>query len=580
MMEKESVAERNYRSWLDYASLDAALRDELESIAGNADEIEDRFYKDLEFGTGGLRGVIGAGTNRINIYTVGRTTQGLAQYILAGHGAGQDGGKNTGSLSVAIAYDSRYQSPEFALEAALVFAGNGITAFLFESLRPTPELSFAVRELGACGGVVVTASHNPPEYNGYKVYGADGGQLVPDQANQVIAKIKRVAGFDQVCRMDKEAAEDAGLLRWLGEDMDGKFTSAVLAVSPRCGQILLPDKPLKVVYTPLHGAGNLPVRRLLAELKFAEVKVVKEQELPDPQFSTVKSPNPEEREAFTIALQLAEREQSDLLIGTDPDCDRMGAVVRDGQGDYHILNGNQTGALLVDYLLGSWLEQGKLPANGVVIKTIVTSEMGATIARSYGMGTMDTLTGFKYIGECMTQFERNGKHQFLFGYEESYGYLAGNYCRDKDAVVASMLIAEAAAYYKSQGLTLLDALERLYLKHGYFLESLESLTLKGKEGVEQIQATMERWRANAPRQVNGSNIVAVEDYLPGLNQLPKENVLKYKLDDGSWFCLRPSGTEPKLKVYFGVCCESAESAQEKLERLAREVMGKVRSGIR
>jgi phosphoglucomutase len=308
--------------------------------------------------------------------------------------------------------------------------------------------------------------------------------------------------------------------------------------------------------------------------------VVKEQELPDPQFSTVKSPNPEEREAFTIALQTAEREQSDLLIGTDPDCDRMGAVVRDVQGAYHILNGNQTGALLVDYLLGSWAEQGKLPANGIVIKTIVTSEMGSTIARSYGMGTMDTLTGFKYIGERMTQFERNGEHKFLFGYEESYGYLAGNYCRDKDAVVASMLITEAAAYYKIQDLTLLDVLDRLYRKHGYFLESLESLTLKGKEGIEQIQGTMERWRTHPPREINGTNIVAIEDYLPGLNNLPKENVLKYKLGDGSWFCLRPSGTEPKLKVYFGVCCESADSAREKLGRLALGVMDTVRSGIR
>jgi phosphoglucomutase len=401
---------------------------------------------------------------------------------------------------------------------------------------------------------------------------------VPEAANQVTAQIETVTSFDLVRRMSREEAEAAGRLRWIGEEVDGKYVAAVTAVSPRGDQIARLKEPLRVVYTPLHGAGNLSVRRVLREAGLGDVSVVAEQELPDPQFSTVKSPNPEEREAFTLALRQAEREKADILIGTDPDCDRMGAVVRGADGHFRILSGNQSGALLVHYLLGSLQEQGKLPANGMVIKTIVTSEMGAAIARSYGLSTLDTLTGFKYIGEKMTEFERTGAYRFLFGYEESYGYLAGNYCRDKDAVIASMLICEAAAFYKEQGKTLLDVLEDLYRKHGYYMEQLESLTLKGKEGIEQINRTMDQWRNGAPGEIGGVSIAAVVDYLPGLHGLPKENVLKFKLVDGSWFCLRPSGTEPKLKVYFGVCRGSRAEAETGLKRLVDAVMDKVRSG--
>jgi len=564
---KQNDANSVYRSWLNYEKLDEETRKELEAISDQPKEIEDRFYKELEFGTGGLRGVIGAGTNRMNLYTVGRATQGLAQYIL-------EKGAN-GPLAV-IAYDSRHKSPEFALETALVLAGNGITAYVFETLRPTPELSFAVRELKASAGVVITASHNPPEYNGYKVYGPDGGQLVPEAAGQVTEYISRVTSFDQVRRLSREEAEAKGLLRWIGAEIDRKYTDAVVSVSPNRTLLEKAADDLHIIYTPLHGAGNMPVREALRRMGFRKVEIVAEQEHPDPQFSTVKSPNPEEREAFTLALQMARQSNADIVIGTDPDCDRMGAVVRDEQGSYHILTGNQAGALLVHYLLSSLKERNQLPANGAVVKTIVTSEMGAEIARSYGMHTFDTLTGFKYIGQKISEFEASGAYRFLFGYEESYGYLAGTYCRDKDAVVASVLICEAAAYYKMQGKTLLDVLEDLYRQYGYFQERLESLTMKGKEGLEQIRRIMEDWRNNPPATVAGMKVVQAEDYLNGLYGLPKENVLKYKLEDRSWFCLRPSGTEPKLKIYFGVCGTSGEEAAGRLQRLADEVLANVR----
>ncbi|MBE1447318.1 phospho-sugar mutase [Paenibacillus sp. OAS669] len=565
-MSTQNRVEEQYKLWLNDPAIDEETKNELKSIADQPKEIEDRFYRDLEFGTGGLRGVIGAGTNRMNKYTVGRATQGLAQFI------NKRGYTNP---SVVIAYDSRNQSPEFSLEAAKVLAGNGIKAYVFESLRPTPELSFAVRALKASAGIVVTASHNPPEYNGYKVYGSDGGQLVPDQAEQVIGEIQQVQSFSDVKRETRASAEASGLLQWVGEELDEQYVQAVTAVSLNKEIVRTMSDSFRVVYTPLHGAGNLSVRAVLGAVGFNHVEVVAEQELPDSKFSTVKSPNPEEKDAFTLAIRQAKEVDADIIIGTDPDCDRMGAVVKDANGEYFVLTGNQSGAIMVDYLLSNLKERGELPSNGVVVKTIVTSEMGAVIAKHYGVETLNTLTGFKYIGEKMTQFEASKEAEFLFGYEESYGYLAGNYARDKDAVIASMLICEAAAYYKNQGKTLYAVLQELYERHGYFLESLESRTMKGKDGVEQIQGIMRDWRENPPTEVNGQRVVKVEDFSLGLYGLPVENVLKYTLADNSWFCLRPSGTEPKIKVYFAVRGNSAQAASDAIHGLVNAVMSRV-----
>ncbi|KGE20389.1 phospho-sugar mutase [Paenibacillus wynnii] len=555
--------------WLQDPLVDEATKGELRALENDPKELEERFYRDLEFGTGGLRGVIGAGSNRINRYTVGRATQGFAKYILEQY-------NGEGSPSVVIAHDSRRFSPEFTLEAALVLAGNGIKTHLFPSLRSTPQLSFSVRDLKATGGIVITASHNPPEYNGYKVYNADGGQLIPDEAEKVISYIQQVDSFDAVKRISREEAESQGLLHWLGEQEDEAFTDTVASVSVAREEITSSlGRNFKIVYTPLHGTGNIPVRSVLSKIGFTEVFVVPQQEEPDSEFSTVKSPNPEEREAFTLAMELGEELNADLLIGTDPDADRMGAVVRDKDGKFVVLSGNQSGALMIHYYLSRLQEQGKLPANGAVVKTIVTSEMGAAVASHYGATVFNTLTGFKYIGEKMTQFEASGEYTYLFGYEESYGYLAGTYARDKDAVLAAMLIAEAGAYYKAQGKTLYDVLQELYEKFGYFLESLESRTLKGKDGVAQIQGIMNDWRSNPPQEIAGTAVSEIQDYSLGINGLPKENVLKYLLADGSWFCLRPSGTEPKIKVYFAVRGESLQNAKDKVAALTVQVMGRV-----
>ncbi|CAH1193144.1 Phosphoglucomutase [Paenibacillus plantiphilus] len=556
-----------YEAWLNDALIDEATKEELAALAGDAKEIEDRFYRDLEFGTGGLRGVMGAGTNRLNRYTVGKAAQGLAQWAL---------GKSD-KPSVVIAYDSRNNSPQFALDAALVLAGNGVTAYVFPSLRPTPQLSFAVRSLGATSGIVITASHNPPEYNGFKAYGSDGCQLVPEDAEQVIGAIQKVTSFDLVRRLSRDEAEAKGLLRWLDEEEDRKYVDTV--VSNSLNSELLKNGGLgdsfKVVFTPLHGAGNQPVRQVLEQAGFSHVYVVPEQEQPDGYFSTVKSPNPEEREAFTLAIGLAQKVGADIIIGTDPDCDRMGAVVRNNEGEYVVLTGNQSGAIMVNYLLGTLKERGKLPDNGVVVKTIVTSEMGADIARHYGAEVVNTLTGFKYIGEKMTQYEQSGERTFLFGYEESYGYLAGTYARDKDAVIASLLICEAAAYYKSQGKTLYDVLQELYAQFGTYLEALESRTLKGLDGVQKIASIMDDWRSNPPSEVAGVKVDAMLDYLRGLDGLPAENVLKFMLSDGSWFCLRPSGTEPKIKVYFAVRGTTQDEAVAAVKHLTQAVMERV-----
>ncbi|CAI6081988.1 phospho-sugar mutase [Cohnella sp. JJ-181] len=563
-----NAANEVYESWLNNPKVDDTTKEELRAISIKPAEIDDRFYRELEFGTGGLRGVMGAGTNRMNRYMIGRATQGFANYLL----------RNFESPSVVIAHDSRNNSDIFSLETARVLAANGIKAYLFRSLRPTPQLSFAVRDLKAAGGVVVTASHNPPEYNGYKVYGQDGCQLVPHQAEQVIAEIREVDAFEDVKRLSQAEAEAQGLIVWLGENEDNRFVHTVAAQSVH-PEVLKSGagSALSVVYTPLHGAGNMPVRWVLAAAGFTNVHVVREQEQPNGMFSTVKSPNPEEHEAFTLAIKLADEVGADIIVGTDPDCDRMGAVVKNDKGEYVVLSGNQSGALMVHYLLSNLQAKGRLPANGAVIKTIVTSEMGADIARSYGSAVINTLTGFKYIGEKMTEFEASGEHAFLFGYEESYGYLAGTYARDKDAVVASLLICEAAAYYKTQGKTLYDVLLELYAKYGTYLEKLESRTLKGKDGVAQIAAIMADWRTNPPAEVGGIKVEQVLDYELGLDGLPKENVLKFLRADGSWFCLRPSGTEPKIKVYFAVRGDDLAGANAALDSLVAAVMARVDS---
>ncbi|MFF3922110.1 phospho-sugar mutase [Paenibacillus lactis] len=570
MSEMSQRTKDTVQRWLNDPYVDEETKRELRALENDTRELEERFYRDLEFGTGGLRGVIGAGSNRMNKYTVGRATQGFAQYILETHGQKEE------KPSVVIAHDSRHFSPEFALEAALVLAGNGIVAKLYPSLRSTPQLSFSVRHLDASAGIVITASHNPPEYNGYKVYNQEGGQLVPHEAEKVIALIQQVDSFAAVKKLSREEAEAQGLLVWLGKAEDQAFIDTVAAVSVNREAIAsrLADD-FKIVFTPLHGTGHEPVKRVLETIGFKHIYVVPEQQQPDADFSTVKSPNPEEREAFTLAMKLGEEVGADILIGTDPDADRMGAVVKNSQGEYIVLTGNQSGAIMIHYLMSQLKDAGKLPNNGAVIKTIVTSEMGAAIAEHYGATVLNTLTGFKYIGEKMTQFEQSGSHTFLFGYEESYGYLAGNYARDKDAVLASMLICEAAAYYKGQGKTLYDVLQELYEQFGYFLEKLESRTLKGKDGVAQIAAKMSDWRNDPPQEIGGIRVEQVLDYANGLDGLPKENVLKYLLEDGSWFCLRPSGTEPKIKVYFAVRGASIADAQEKIETLVDHVMARV-----
>jgi phosphoglucomutase len=546
-MKLEDFAKHVYKQWLNDPYIDQETKVELENMAHDVKEINDRFYKDLEFGTGGMRGIIGAGSNRVNRYTIGKATQGLVQYVLQQH---------SGNPSVVIAYDSRHRSADFALEAALVLAGNGIKAYLMDALRPTPELSFAVRFLKAAAGIVITASHNPPEYNGFKVYGSDGGQMTPEIASKVMDEIKRIHSFSDVKKLTRLEAEQKQLLQWIGEEVDEAYLQALTSVCQHPEVIRKVGNHFRIVFTPLHGTGNIPVRKALRRVGFEQVIVVKEQEQPDPNFSTVDSPNPEEQEAFRIAIEQAEECQADIIIGTDPDADRMGAVVKDVHGKYLILTGNQIGALIVHYLLSSMKSKGTLPVNGAIVKTIVTGELGAHIAEHYGVKVVNTLTGFKYIGQKIQQFEETATHQFIFGYEESYGYLAGNYARDKDAVVASMLICEAAAYYKNQG-------------------KMESRTLTGMEGISKIKSVMQDWQQDPPKEINGSSISDLEDFSQGLYGLPKENVLKFHLIDGSWFCLRPSGTEPKIKVYFSVNGSTSEEANEKMERLVHVVMSRI-----
>ncbi|MEL7649403.1 MAG: phospho-sugar mutase [Sedimentibacter sp.] len=553
--------------WLDSPFVDESLKEELKKIEKIESEVEDRFYRELEFGTGGMRGKIGAGTNRMNFVTVAKATQGIADFLNEKY--------TDGNISTAIAYDSRNMSREFASKAAAVFAANNIKVYLFESLRPTPELSFAVRHFGCKAGVVITASHNPPEYNGYKVYDQFGGQVVGD-ADEIIMKINSVK------LKDIKTSEDSSKIVMVGNELDTVYINKVKSLSIRDDV----DKNINIVYTPLHGTGNMPVRRVLQELGYKNVTVVKEQEEPDPMFSTVKSPNPEEISAFEIAIKRAEQGGGEIIIGTDPDCDRVGLVVKDGDGSYVPLNGNQTGALLLNYVLSSMYEKGKIPADGAVIKTIVTSEIGRAIASKYNVANFDTLTGFKYIAEMMQQFEDTEEHSFIFGYEESYGYLAGTFVRDKDAVIASMLICEMAAYYKKKGSTLLDALKDIYREHGYYIEETVSLTFAGSTGQNKMKAIMENFRENKPSSFAGKSILHVYDYKMGtsLNLLngktehldyPKSDVLKFCFEDGSWLVLRPSGTEPKLKIYFSINEENESKSTQVLENTKKEILSAI-----
>ncbi|MED2707660.1 MULTISPECIES: phospho-sugar mutase [Bacillus cereus group] len=570
---------QEFSRWLSYAELDVELKEQLENMKQDEKKIEDSFYKNLEFGTGGMRGELGAGTNRLNVYTVRKPTQGLAKFI-------EKLGEEAKERGVVVAYDSRHKSPEFAMEVAATLGAHGIKTYVFESLRPTPVLSFAVRHLHTVSGIVLTASHNPPEYNGYKVYGDDGGQLPPKEADELISYVNAVEDELTVEVADVEQLKADGLLHIIGQEVDDAYAAELNDVIINKEMVQKVGKDLKIVFTPLHGTSNLSVRRGLEEVGFTDVTVVKEQELPDPNFSTVKSPNPEEHAAFEYAIRDGEKIGADVLIATDPDADRLGVAVRNHDGEFQVLTGNQTGALMLDYLLSQKKENGTLPENGVVLKTIVTSEIGRTIAKAYGLDTVDTLTGFKFIGEKIKQYEESGQYEFQFGYEESYGYLIRPFCRDKDAVQSVLFACEVAAYYKSQGKTLYDGLLEVFEKYGFFREDLVSLTLKGKDGAEQIQEMMATFRENPPKEVAGLTVVAVEDYKASIVtslqdghkeeiHLPKSNVLKYQLEDGSWFCLRPSGTEPKIKFYFGVKDNSLQNSEQKLLTIKEDIMNRL-----
>lgn len=555
------------------------LREDLLRIAEDEKEIEDRFYQHLAFGTGGMRGLLGAGTNRMNIYTIRRVAEGLARYI-------EHYGEEAKQRGVVIAYDSRFKSPEFAMETAKVLGQHGIKAYVFESLRTTPELSFAVRHLEAFSGVVITASHNPSAYNGFKVYGPDGGQLSSEASEHIIDKVNGVEDELRVIAGDEAALKAEGYLEIIGEEVDVAYLAALqsIVVDEKVIQEVADD--FKIVYTPLHGTGNIPVRKGLANIGFKHIEVVKEQELPDASFTTVSSPNPEDAAAFELAMIAGKKSNADLLIATDPDADRVGVAVRNEAGAYELLTGNETGALLLHYLITQKVKQGTLPANSVMLKTIVTSEMGRDIAAAHDVETIDTLTGFKYISAWIEQFKQTGEKHFLFGYEESYGYLIGDFVRDKDAVQTCLLIAEVAAYYKTKEMSLLDGLHALYKSYGYYQEALQSMTLTGKDGAEAIENMMRKFRENPLNAIAGKEVLEIEDYLSGKRMiiqsggeevitLPTSNVLKYKLADGAWFCLRPSGTEPKIKVYFGVKEETLAGSQEMLRLMTDEVMKKL-----
>ena len=570
-----------YEEWLSNPYFDEATKEELRAIAGDEGEIKERFYKDLEFGTAGLRGVIGAGTNRLNIYTVRKATQGLANYICKNNG--QDKG-------VAIAYESRRMSPEFADEAALCLAANGIKAYVFESLRPTPELSYAVRSLGCIAGINITASHNPPEYNGYKVYWEDGAQITPPHDKGIMDEVRAVTDYNTVKTMELAQAKAAGLYQTIGAEVDDGYISELKKQVIHQDAIDAVGSELKIVYSPLHGTGNIPARRILRELGFKNVYVVKEQELPDGDFPTVSYPNPEAKEAFELGLGLAKEVDADLVLATDPDADRLGVYVKDSKtGEYKELTGNMSGCLLADYEIGQRKELYGLPEDGYLIKTIVTSNMADAIAKAYGVGLIEVLTGFKYIGQQILGFETTGKGHYLFGFEESYGCLIGTHARDKDAIVATMALCEAAAYYKTKGKTLWDAMVDMYEKYekyGYYKDAIQSITLKGIEGLQKIQEILETLRKNPPMEVGGYKVVKARDYQADTIRdiatgevtstgLPSSNVLYYDLTDDAWLCVRPSGTEPKVKFYYGIKGTSLEDADEKSDKLGKEVLAMI-----
>lgn len=569
-----------YDAWLANPYFDEDTKKELQSIAQDDNEIKERFYTDLAFGTAGLRGIIGAGTNRMNIYTVRKATQGLANYIIKA-------GKN--DKGVAIAFDSRRMSPEFADEAALCLAANGIKAYVFESLRPTPELSFAVRELKCIAGINITASHNPPEYNGYKVYWEDGAQITPPHDTGIMEEVKAVTDYAEVKTMDKSAAVAAGLYEQIGAAIDDKYIEELKKQVIHWDSIKAVGKDLKIVYTPLHGTGNIPARRVLKEIGFENVYVVPEQELPDGEFPTVSYPNPEAEEAFALALKLAKEKDADLVLATDPDADRLGVYVKDTKtGEYITLTGNMSGCLLADYEISQKKETQGLPADGKLIKTIVTSNLADAIAKYYNVDLIEVLTGFKFIGQQILGFETTGKGTYLFGFEESYGCLIGTHARDKDAIVATMALCEAAAYYKTKNMTLWDAMIEMYERYGYYRDGVQAITMKGIEGLEKIQQIMTTLRQNPPKEIAGYQVTSFRDYEADTitdlatgavkaTGLPKSNVLYFDMPDGVWMCVRPSGTEPKIKFYYGVVGTSLEDAQNKSDAMAEAVQKMVDS---
>ena len=567
-----------YQEWLDNDYFDDAAKAELREIAKDEKEIEERFYTELEFGTAGLRGIIGAGTNRMNIYTVRKATQGLANYILK---------IGTQDMGVAIAYDSRRMSPEFAAEAALCLNANGIKAYVFGSLRPTPERSYAVRRLGCTAGINITASHNPPEYNGYKVYWADGAQITPPHDTGIMEEVKKVTDYSTVKTMELKEAKEKGLYQVIGSEIDDPYIEELKKLVLHQESIDAVQKDLKIVYSPLHGTGNVPVRRVLKELGFEHVYVVKEQELPDGEFPTVSYPNPEAEEAFTLGLALAKEIDADLILATDPDADRLGVYVKDSRtGEYHSLTGNMSGCLIGDYIIGQKKAKEGLPSDGALVKSIVTTNMADAIAKYYGIELIEVLTGFKFIGQKILQFETEGKGTYLFGLEESYGCLPGTYARDKDAVAATMVLCEAAAYYKTLGKTLWDAMLDMYERYGYYKDDVKSVTLKGIEGLEKIQKILETLRENTPEKIGTYPVVSARDYKKDTivsmkdhsvrpTGLPASNVLYYDLTEDAWVCVRPSGTEPKVKFYYGVKGTSLEDAAAKSEALGKAVLSMV-----
>lgn len=565
--------EMKYEEWLNNPIIDEESKKELLSIKDNEEEKEDRFYKDLEFGTAGLRGIIGIGTNRMNKYTVTKATQGLANYII------KQGGQERG---VAIAYDCRIMSKEFSEETALCLNANGIKTYRFEDLRPTPELSFAVRELGCIAGIVITASHNPPEYNGYKVYWEDGAQIVEPTDKEIITEVNNVTDFATIKTMEKEEAVEKGLYHTIGNEIDDRYIEELKKLVVNEEAIKEMQKDIKIVYTPLHGTGNMPVQRILKEIGFENVYIVKEQEKPDGHFPTVSYPNPEDPKAFVLALDLAKKVDADIILANDPDADRLGIYVKDTKtGEYIQFNGNMTGNLVAEYILSQKKATGTLPENGAIIKTIVSSNMTDAIAKEYGVKLFSTLTGFKNIAKIIRRFEQENSYHCLFSYEESYGCIIGTHARDKDGIVAVMTVCEAVAYYKKQGLTLWDQMNKMYEKYGYYKEKQMSITLKGIEGAEEIKKMMENMRKHPAEEIAGLKVISFGDYQKQEivdrkgnkteTGLPKSNVLYFALEKNAWVCVRPSGTEPKIKFYMGVCEPTNEEADAELEKLEKEV---------